>query len=450
MAVHSSHKKFILKFMSLILLAGPHVLFASGNKEEVKPEVIVEKVTDMQDLYNGISPTSSGMVMFRTSATTIVPAEMVLKIDEELSRQLTMGGKIKPVLMEKWLTSTYFERKTNNPFVLMRAIRTENYVVPLHYICKPHVFQVEKYFILHINVYALSANTTSYPVSILRMFETPEDIPTVIGAVLEEMQLRINEPNRGTNKKRVVIENFNLEFLRLVALESGEFEFIKVPFIDQYGVSLRDGDDIFSVMLGYILSTTQMYQVMRLSDFSDYSLSSGFDNSVADYLIQGRVQLSAELSVLYVTVRDVRNNSIVITIQFPLHDGNLKKLWNAYREISVKINESIQPSSSYGIVPLLEARERGFYVNNMFVGWESMSNFILPKGMHEIHTGSFFRFPSLMTGFERRDITATEDDEQNVLPPKDIGVGTFYILLDTMDRMFMDREGEYVWNFLNK
>jgi hypothetical protein len=144
----------------------------------------------------------------------------------------------------------------------------------------------------------------------------------------------------------------------------------------------------------------------------------------------------------------------------------LKNIWNAYREISVKIIEVLSPVSNYGIVPSLNAPERGLYVNNMFAGWDTIDNFILPKGMHEIHTGSYFRAGTLMHGFERPLFLVTEEDEPNffeklfkkdkkkeepiIVLPKKTGADTFYVLLDTMDRMFADREGEYVWNFLNK
>jgi hypothetical protein len=437
---------------------GGQTLFAFGKKEEAEPEIIVEKVSDMQDRYNTMSSTSPGMIMLGTSAATIVPKELTLKIDEELSRQLTLGGKIKPVLIQKWLASTFFETKANNPFSLMHAIKTENYSVPLQYICKPYVFQVEKYFILHVNVYSLSMNATPYPVSILRMFETMEDIPTVIEVMLEEMHMRMSEANRGANKKRIVIDSFSLDFLKLVALESGEFEFINAPFIDQYGVSLRDGDDFFSLMLGYILSTTQLYEVMRPADFSDFAISSAYDISMIDYFIEGSVQLSAELSVLYVIVRDARNNSAAAIIQYPLHDCSLKNIWNAYREISVQIIASIEDESNYGIVPPLKAEERGMFINNMFAGWDDMHHLILPKGMHEIQTGSYTREGSSLTGIEHPNIddpvlqieNTEEENEQAAPLQKDFGVETFYVLLDTMDRIFTDREGEYVWNFLNK
>ncbi len=483
MTVLSSNKKHLRLSLSLciFLLLGPQILFAGGNKEEaieevqavvepvepVEPEIIIEKVTDMQDRYNSMSSAIPGIVMFQTSSTTIVSPVMAARIDDEFSRQLVTSGKMKPVLLQNWLTSNYFERKANNPFTLLNAIKAENYIIPLQYLCKPYLFRYEKYYILHVNIYSLAANGTSYPVSILRMFETEEDIPAVIGAVLDEMQLRLREQSRGTNKKRIVVHTFTLDLLRLVALDSGEFEFIKVPFIDQYGVPLRGGDDFFSLMLGYILSTTNLYQVMRPADFSEYARSSGFNASLTDYVVEGRVQFSSELSILYVTVRDIRNNSTAVTIQYPLFDGSFNSIWNAYREISVKIIEAIEDESRYGIVPPLSAPGRGMYINNMFAGWDTIENLVLPKGRHEIDTGSYFRAASPMKGFERPEIVAEESDEQDiseevleekekidvetiVQTPPDISVERFFIFLDTMEKVFTDRNGEYVWNFLNK
>ncbi len=457
----------------LIFLTGHHVLFASGKREEpppepvivpAAPEIIIEKITELQDRYDSMSQVMPGMVMLGTSAAAMIPSEMISRIDEELSRQLVISGKIKPVLMQKWLLANYFGRKANNPFTLIRALKAENYALPLRFLCKPYLFQCENYFILHVNVYLLEENILPYPVSILRIFETAEDIPSVIGAVLHEMNLRVYEGSNGANKKRIVMNPFKLDFLKLVALDSGEFEFIKTPFIDQYGIPLRDGDDFFSLILGYIFSTTNMYEVMRQNDFADFTLSSAYNSSVTDYVINGRVQLSAELSVLHVMVVDVRNNRNLMTVQFPLHEWSLKNIWNAYREISVKIIESINPVSSYGMVPPLSAPLRGMYVNNMFAGWDEIDNLVLPKGMHEIHTGSYIRSGSPLEGFERPEIVIVEDilmeteNEKTDIseaekPPSfetEPKVNTFYILLDTIDRIFTDREGEYVWNFLNK
>lgn len=462
MAVLSSKMKYVRFLFFIFLLLGPHVLFAFGNKEpDIKkpkgpqePEIIVKNLTDLQDRYNSMSPTIPGMVMLGTIATTIVPVEMPGEIDRELARQLVMGGKIKPISIQKWLTSTYYGKKANNPFTLMNAIKAEHYAVPLQFICKPYIFKCEDYYILHVNFYSLTG--TAYPVSVLRLFETSGDIPAVIGAILDEMQLRMYEQNRGANKKRIVVENFRLDFLKLVALDSGEFEFIQAPFINQYGVALRDGDDFFSLLLGYSLASTSLYQVIRPADFSDFAASAGLDSNVADYIIQGRVQLSAELSVLYVTVRDVKNNSTVITIKYPLHDCSLKNIWNAYREISIKITSAISPSSGFGIVPNLSAPERGMYINNMFVGWDSVDYLVLPKGMHQVYTGSYFRSGSSLDGFERPIVQEEPDKKgkkKNDEPPpveKEPGIGTFYVLLDTMERVFTDREGEYVWNFLKK
>ncbi|MDR2900897.1 MAG: hypothetical protein LBV20_05215 [Treponema sp.] len=452
-----SYKKNLIIVLNLLFILGVQVLFSLGGKEEIPPpEIIITKVTDTQDRYNSLNPSAPGMVMFETAATTAISDDMAMKIDDELSRQLVMTEKIKPVSMQTWLTAKFSEKKANNPFSLMNAIKAENYAIALQFICKPYLFQCEDFYVLHVNVYSLSNKTSAYPISILRIFETPEDIPIVIDAVLHEMQLRLNEANSVMNKKRIIVDSFSLDFLQLAALESGEFEFINAPFIDQYGISIRKGDDFFSLMLGYILSTTNLYEVMRPADFSEYANASAINSRLAEYRIEGKIQLSAELSILHVTVRNVTNNREVTNIKFPLYDCSLKNLWNAYREISVKIIESTHPASSYGFVPSISAPDQGLYINNVFAGWDTLDNLLLPKGLHEIHTGSYFRADSMMNRFERPAISITEDEKKQnasnefIQQTDEKNVKIFYVLLDTMDRFFVDREGEYVWNFLQK
>jgi hypothetical protein len=342
------------------------------------------------------------------------------------------------------------EGKANSPFAFMNAIKDERYTVPVQYICKPYIFKSDDFFIFNLNVYPLA---TYYPVNIIRFFSGPDDLAKVLQSCLDELYIRLPASNQQNTRKRIAIQTFKLEFLKLVALQSGEFEFIPTPFIMENGVNLRDGDDFFSRMLGYILTSTDLFQVMRPEDFADFS-NSNITSTYGDYIIQGRVQLSDEMCVLYVDLKDVIDATKSIVIRYPLQDVSLKSLWNAYRDISTHIVSYIYTTQSFGIVPELFAQGRGFYANNMFVGWDSLSNFILPKGMHEISTGSYYRAEVPDRAFERPAETTTKKKAKAKKNEPDTnnqpGHETFYVLLDVLDRVYTDRGGEYAWNLLKK
>ncbi|QQO09004.1 hypothetical protein [Breznakiella homolactica] len=458
MAVSTEKKSIVWLVCILLPLLIPHTLSAQkleiaklpGKGAEQKPDPVIQVVTDLQDRYNGLNEKIPAMVMLETSGASAVAPGIVAEINQELPKHLVNGGLVKPVSMQKWLTATYYDRKANNPFVLMNALRNEQYTVPLQYICKPFVFRSEDFYILSLSFYAFRQNY--YPVTVLRFFESPGDIPDAIDAALAEMNLRLFAENRGTGMPKVLVHNFELEFLKLVALESGEFEFIQAPFITQHGVPLREGDDYFSLIMGYLLSATNLFQVMRPSDFSGYTNSAGIGSALADYAIHGRVQLSEELSILYVELREIRNNVLLTSIRYPLREFTMKHLWEAYREISAALVRSVIPAELFGVVPALSAPGRGLYTNNMFIGWDAAENFVLPKGKHEISTGSYY-----YTGVPEQRFGKPAPEERSgsrQQPEKDaaeeIQVEAFYIFLDTIDQIFTDREGEYVWNLLNK
>jgi hypothetical protein len=430
-------KKVILLVCGIFLLSTPHILFGLGKKDNnaEAPQIIV--ISDLQDRYNALSTTVPGVIMLPPTASSAVPADIIHQLGEELARKMVNDGKLRPVLMQQWLAASYAENKAASPFALINAIRTERYTVPLQYICRPYVFKSENFFGLTLDVYPL---VSYYPVTVFRFFTGTDDLANVLAICLDELYLRLFIPEQPNTRKRVIVQDFKLDFLKLVTLESGEFEFIPAPFIAQHDVALRDGDDYFSRVLGYTLTTTDLFQVFRPADFADFA-APGTGTGVADYIIQGRVQLSAEMSVLYVDLFDARGMNKIVSLRYPLEEFSIKNIWDAYRDITTYIVSHVYDSESFGIVPALTEKGRGFYANNMFVGWDSLENFILPKGMHTITTGSYYRSGTELLNFER---------ETNTRRNRNPGVGTFYVFLDTLDHVFYDREGEYAWNLLKK
>lgn len=455
--VVSTTSKFCSIFFVSVLLLFPHTLFSTGSSEEEPVKEVpveIKVITEMQDRYDSIGEDIPAMVMLDSTGTSIIPTDFLLRIDTELPRLLVNRGRVKPISMKGYFTQEY-EKKASSPFAFMDALNAESYSVPLEYICKPYVFQSDAYYAITLNFYSLSAKTY-YPVTVLRLFESYDDIPSVLIACLEEMEYRLFEENRGTGQKRIVVEEFSLSFLQIVELETEEFEFISVPFTKNYGIPLRDGDDYFSLIMGYVLSTTDMFQVMRLSDFSEFADTGDVTLRQADYSVQGKVQLSEQLSVLYVDVKNLRDNTLLVSIQYPLRDCTLKNIWNVYRDISSYLINVIVEEDSFGYVPFLEAEGRAFYANDMFIGWDSLEGQIFQKGLNEIYTGSYYRQGSENFRYEKELTSDLEEKFQEVKSEDSIDeavdeiIGVYYVFLDTIDQMFTDREGQFLWNLLKK
>jgi hypothetical protein len=407
----------LIVFFSLLK---PLAIFSFGQKQEQPVETKI--VTDLQDRYNAL--VAPGIVMLPVNGTSAVDPSLLDQIEKELFRQLVNGGRIKPIKMQQWLLSTY-TNKANNPFAIMNAIKAEQYAIPLHYIGKPAVFRSGRQYYFALYVYSLE---TYYPIIIFRQWASLDEIDRMVESCVYELHLRLSQPVSGDTRKRVVIDDFKMEFLRLVEHSSGEFDFIAAPFLESGGVTLRAGDDFFSRTMGYILATTRLFQVFQIGDFREYSNAVvGAASTLVDYRIEGRVQLSEYECVLYVDVVDIRSGAKVISLRHPLLLYSFDDVWNAYRLISVQIIEKLFAPENYGVIPPLVSPGRNFFANDMFVGWNTLENFILARGIHIISTGSAYR------------IEYAGDT-----------VNSYHVLLDNLGMLYTDLEGRHIWKLLTK
>jgi hypothetical protein len=421
-----------MKTMALLLLAlfsfsKPFVLFAGGAKQPAEMKAVTDPqemkvITDLQDKYNAL--TAPGIIMLPISGVSAVAVDLLGEVEKELFKQFVNDGKLKPVRMQGWLLTTY-TTKANNPFAIMNAIKAEQYVIPLQYIGKPVVFKSDSRYYFVFYVYSLE---TYYPLIIFRHWTAVDTLDDMIASCLEELHERLPQPVSRGIRKRVVVDDFKLEFLRLVEHSSGEFDFIAAPFFEKGGITLRDGDDFFSRIMGYILATTDLFQAFQAGDFKEYSNAViSVNSTLVDYRIQGRVQLSEYECVLYVDVLEIRSGAKIISLRYPLLSYSFDEVWNTYRQISARIIEKLFAQESYGVIPALASPGRSFFANNMFVGWNSLENFVLARGLYIISTGSPYRIAA-----EKKT------------------VNSYHVLLDNQSTVYADKEGKHIWNLLKK
>ncbi|MDR0312024.1 MAG: hypothetical protein LBI14_00340 [Treponema sp.] len=416
-----------MKFFALLLvffpsLSEPVFLFPLGKEQEQPPPVERRVISDLQDRYDAL--VAPGIIMLPAGGISAVSPDLLAQIENELFRQLVNGGKIKPVRMQRWLLSTY-TNKANNPFTIMNAIRNEQYILPLQYMGKPVVFRNGAHHYLALYIYSLE---TYYPLIIFRHFIASDSLEDVIASCIDELHARLSQRYSGATRKRIVIDAFKLEFFRLAEHSSGEFDFIPAPFLELEGMTLRDGDDFFSRMMEYVLASTNLFQTFPIEDFREYSNAVVSASNPVDYRIQGRVQLSEYECVIYVDVLDVRSGGArVVSLRQPLLSYSFDGIWNAYRFLSVQIIEKLFEHESYGIVPKLESPGRSFFSNGMFIGWDTLENFVLARGLHVISTGSPLRI----------------EHDPNL-------VNSYHVLLDNHAFVYTDTEGNHIWNLLQK
>lgn len=413
----SAGKAIVIFFVFYASLSAPCALFSAGILQ-FEPKV----VTELQDRYNAL--VAPGVVMFPAGGTSAVSADLLFKLDKELHKQLVNTGKMRPVSMNQWLQETYGGNKVDNPFLLMNGITAEQYVQPLGYIAQPTVFRdgQDYYFLLYL--YSLE---NYYPITVFRKF-TVSTHADMISSCIEEMNTRLFPPPVRGIKKRVVIDDFNLEFYQLVQIGSGEFDFVSTPFVEENKVVFRQGDDFFKRILGYALETTNLFQVMPAGDFKAYSNTAiPRTTTVVDYRIQGRVLLSSNESLLSVNLTDVRSGASILELRYVLNKYSFEGVWRAYRTLALRMVETLFSAEQYGVVPMIQSSGKSFFANNMYVGQNTLEYFVLPRGSHIISTGTPYRM---------------EQNSQSV--------NLFYTILESENNVYTGTAGRRIWNLLHK
>lgn len=405
----------------------------SGSKDE--------KAIPLQEQYDSLPVTVPAVVMFSTGATTAVAEDLVSGFEQELYLQMIQRKIVKPVSLNTWLYMQYSKKKVQEPVSLLSKIGNENYKAPLQMICKPYLFRTNDFFCMRVSFYGIAGEY--YPIDVFRLFSKPDEIPAVIEACLDELVIRLQEGNRSPPRKRLLVEKFSLEIKKLIELESGEFEYIDAPFIQQGAVTLRSEDEFFSHICAYVFTTTGLYHSMISDDFSAFSDNKFKSSSYADYIVRGRVQLSDQMGVLYFTLLDASSGKEVFSIRYPIHEFSLKTIWDAYRKISCAVSAEVFDKGSYGIVSGLESKGSIFYINNCFAGWDLLDGLIVQRGLLPVLTGnilySWQQYESIPK--EKRRIDMKRDMD---------AVNIFYVFYDNECRLFTDRDGEYLQNLLNK
>lgn len=250
--------------------------------------------------------------------------------------------------------------------------------------------------------------------------------------------------------KKIIINDFSTSYRRLVTLESGEFEFVETPFLEAGGTTLRQGDKFFSRIVSYAFDTSFMFKSMHYSDLSPYTPQSLKSTQVADYIIDGEVLFSDCFSLVTISLRDAKTGAVLSVYKIPFTEFSAQQLWSCAREIVSRIVFDRFPATQFSVIPELIAENGALYVNNQFIGWSKVEGLVLPRGRFRFDTGdyksSFKNYNLDSFDLESKAISGTSTTTQSILPIKH----SYFIFIDDKCHLYVDREGEYFWNLINR
>lgn len=424
-------KKIIFVVISFILLG---TLFAYEKPSVDFKSIFAlfqKKDGDIQALYNDMSDLIPAVVYLQPDYTSAVSLDFVDKLDYELKTQMVTGMTFKPVAMNKWLDLTYGTQKASSIYQLIKDLKKERYPVNLIGICKSYIYKIGKAIVIKVSLFPFEKD--GYPVSAIRVINSEKEIKTAVRYILVDLLALTKE---GVEPKiKLAIEPFTINNRTLIEQKTGEFDFIATSFSSHEGIEIKNTDDYFSELFAYQAQCTGMFHTTTTQNIQEYIDDDGEKNTFyyghADYLVQGNIVLSNKLNIITIQLIDVDTGKTVRTTKHITKTLSLEDIWDFNYKIISDICSILYKEEEVKIIKDISNENGYFYMNGMFAGFDNIDNIPVTKGKTIIHTGTNFTADAAITPRKKNKDYYIYTNNDEVL-------------------VYQGREGEYVWNLLEK
>lgn len=427
------------KILELILFS---LVFCSTSFAKDAEEFITaisKEEIPIQEKYDSLSEVVPAYVMLQCEGSSMISQEILDSFQDKLNRAFVNTEKMKPVLLDKWLINKYGLDKAKNIHDFTNVLLDERYPCLVVGTCQPFIFKVSEGYVVTLSFYKFTDG--GFPIVTLRKIESLSECTSAINAMLNEY-IKINETKNNSNhdKKRIIIKPFVLESRKYVGQTTGDFDYIPSTFIEQDGILIRSTDDFFSRMLQYALYSTQMTKVVSTQDLNKYVNTEYDTYSFADFYIEGRIQLTDQINVYHISLFDAKTNKLIKEVKYFTSDFSIDGIFKANNNIVFSLADFIFGKDKYGVCPDIKVPGQGLYLNNIYIGWDYLEKYVLPKGKHIIYTGDYITQDS---NVEVKNKNKAVDINGNVYR-------SFFLYLDERNWLFRGKDGERVWNLLEK
>lgn len=426
-----SIKKILLALISFILTG---TLFAYESPKIDAKSILTlfqKRDVDIQALYNDMSDLIPAVAYLQPDYTSAVSLELVNELDYELKTQMVTGMTFKPVTMNKWLDMTYGIHKANSIYQLITDLKKERYPVNLTGVCKSYIYKIGKAIVIKVSLFPFSKE--GYPISAVRVIKSEKEMKTAVKYILTDLSVLTKEAVES--KIKLAIAPFSIDSRTLIEQKTGEFDFIATSFSSQEGIEIKNTDDYFSELFAYQAQCTGMFHATTTQNIQEYidgrEKKNIFYSGHADYLVQGNIVLSNKLNVITIQLIDADTGETVRTTKHITKTLSLEDIWDCNYKIISDICSVLYKEEDVKIIKDISNENGYFYMNGMFAGFDKIDNIPVMKGKTIIHVGTNFK--------KDVDINPRKRNKD------------YYIYTNNDEILvYQGREGEYVWNLLEK
>lgn len=424
--------KKILFSILLFFLTG--TLFALG-----KPKFDLKSLftkPDLAALYSELPETTPVVAILPPESTSGVDEAFLEELFQEIIYNMIVDGNFKPGAINKWLAATYGNKKIKSIFELVRDLG--RYQLPSFFygLCKSSVYRIGEKYVINISIYSLTKN--GYPISAVRVIDSSMELHNAVKWALKDLSMLTIQ--KQLNAPHVVFAPFDIQCTTLIEQNSGIFDFVSTPYSNQLDIEIKTTDDFYSNLLAYQAQIPGLFNASIINPVKDV-ISTGSDvnpkdmKQYADYLVKGTVILSNKYDVIRIQLISTTTGEPVKTFNYVSKTLSVEELFTINFTCVSDICKTILPPDNFVVIPSISQKDSSYYFNDMYAGTKKIENIPVKSGKIIIYTGDIYT--SDITKNPNRNSKNSNND--------------IYIYSENDKiQIFKGREGEYVWNLLEK
>nr|MBP3282880.1 hypothetical protein [Treponema sp.] len=418
------------KGIKKIFLATIFLYFSLGNslsqdfsKLAEKSVLGLKKQIDTQKIYEEMPENIPSVCLLAFDGVGGINNDLLEKVAAELKKQMVLTSAFKPISMTKWLDGEFSGEKSSSIFQFFSVLRNKRYPINLRLVLKPELIRIGSKYLVLLTLY--NFENENYPLKALRITDSEKELPKAIENCLLDLK-KLNEIKKD-RKKRIAILPFEINCRTLAEQKNGDFDFIKTSFSEQEGVELKEEDDFFSDIFSYQTECTGLFNSISMSNIKEYTKAPsavGIEN--ADFFVKGKIQLTDRINLIDLRLVNCETGKSAGGYKYFTEKLDIDTIWKFNNHFLSEICKTVFGEDEYVSIEKIEEPNRAFYINGMFIGRDRLANIPIPKKNLKIKTGTYME--------------ADKDDEKSL----------FIYMEQNRIEIFKGRNGEFVWNLLEK
>ena len=341
--------------------------------------------------------------------TTAVSQDMANDITLRLAKKIQDEKLFQPFSISQWINKTYNkeENRAKNTDALIQQLKDAGF--ELTFLCYGMVSSINTKYMIKVTLHPVSDFIyTSHYIRYIDDFSYEkstmnEKIDAAISEIVNEMKDRVWKENQFFFNKQLYIEKFKLHMFLITSIKNtDETLLVPVDFMKLVNTDFRVTDAFFNEMLLYSFHKTGLFKIKN-DNIPNVLKAAPEVPADIDYRVSADMLLSENLNVLMLTVWNQKDNTKVISYNYPFVGLDMNTLEQIMQKNSFLINMSILSDKEREQVGLAEITLKKspssdpIICNNYYLGKSNQADLLLPLGENDLRIGKrlykMFIFP---------------------------------------------------------